>query len=63
MGPERRFATALQMSDDLRRLSAAGIRHRHPEYSEGEIRWALDRMLLGEELFTKAYPQARLLPI
>ena len=62
MGPKQRFATALQMSDDLRRLSADGIRHRHPEYSETEVRWALDRMLLGDELFARAYPKASVLP-
>ena len=61
MGPERRLATALSMSDDLRRLSADGIRHRHPEYSEVQVRWALDRMLLGDALFARAYPKADLL--
>ncbi|MFT7521197.1 MAG: hypothetical protein ACI9MC_003348 [Kiritimatiellia bacterium] len=52
---------AMRMSDDVRGVTADGIRHRHPKYTRSEVRWALDRMLLGDDLFAKAYPLAPLL--
>ncbi len=61
MGPERRAAIGLQMSDDARRCSEAGIRARHPEYSAADVRHALNRLLLGDPLFAAAWPTAPLL--
>ena len=61
MGGERRLLTAMRMSDDIRKVSAAGIQHRHPEYDQRQVRWALDRMVLGDDLFSKAFPAAPLL--
>ena len=58
MGPERRMALALEMSNDIREVARAGIRHRHPEYDDEQVRWALYRLVLGEALFSKAYPTA-----
>ena len=58
MGPERRFELGVRMSEDIRALAAEGIRARHPEYSEAEVRFALFRMLLGDELFGRAWPDA-----
>jgi hypothetical protein len=40
-----------------------GIRHRHPEYSDEEVRLASIRARLGDELFLKAYPNARLVAL
>lgn len=48
-GPER-VAMAFEMSEAARALSEAGIRHRHPEWNEGQVRDALMEMLLGLEL-------------
>lgn len=61
MGGERCLLLAMQMSDEIRRVTAAGIRHRHPNYSDGEVRWALLRVVLGEDLFAEAFPTAPLL--
>jgi|ETNmetMinimDraft_15_1059895.scaffolds.fasta_scaffold17675_2 hypothetical protein len=61
MGPARRALMGLQMSDDARRLSEAGIRARHPSYSQGEVRHALNRLVLGDDLFQAAWPEAPLL--
>ncbi|MCB9688080.1 MAG: hypothetical protein H6735_23775 [Alphaproteobacteria bacterium] len=62
MGPQRRLETALRMSDDLRLVALAGIRHRHPEYAVEDARWALWRFILGDELFGRAFPDAPVLP-
>jgi hypothetical protein len=49
------------MSDELREIARAGIRSRHPEYGERQVRDALEDLLLGEELATAAR-RARLAP-
>jgi len=47
-GPERRLLQALELSDLLRELATAGLRSRHPEYTEAELTVALRRQLYGE---------------
>jgi len=61
MGHSRRALMGLRMSDEARRLSEAGIRTRHPSYSDDEVRHALNRLVLGDELFQAAWPGAPLL--
>jgi hypothetical protein len=61
MGPSRRLEAGIRMSEEVRALTADGIRSRHPEYSEAEVRFALARMMLGDELFSRAWPDAPLL--
>ena len=45
-----RVAMAFEMSDAARALSEAGIRHRHPDWDEGQVKNALLELLLGSEL-------------
>jgi hypothetical protein len=56
MAPSRRLELALQMSDTLRRTVASGVRSRHPEYGEEQVRLAVSRLWLGEDLFRQVYP-------
>jgi len=51
----QRLQMALQMSDDIMVLAAAGVRRRHPEYTDEQVRLALIRMRLGERLFHEVY--------
>jgi hypothetical protein len=37
LGPERRLMQALELSDFLHQLAKAGLRSRHPEYSEDDL--------------------------
>ena len=60
MTPNQRTKLGAQMSMDARELTLAGIRMRHPDYDEGAARWALFRMLVGDELFKRAWPNAPL---
>lgn len=46
MTPEQRLAAAAEMSDDIRAVAEAGIRHRHPDWSDDEIRCELVAILL-----------------
>ena len=50
MSGEERVAKALDLSDTARRISEAGLRHRHPDWSDERIRDALLDLLLGKEL-------------
>lgn len=49
-------AMACEMSDYVRALSVAGVRRRHPEYTEEEAKLAVTRMCIGEKLFKEVYP-------
>jgi len=59
MEPEGRLQSAALLSETCRTLLAEGIRKRHPTYNEEQVRLALIRCLLQEDLFLKAYPGAR----
>jgi hypothetical protein len=52
-----------QMSLDARAIALAAIRRRHPDYDDTTARWALFRLLLGDELFQKAWPHAPLVAL
>jgi hypothetical protein len=61
MGPARRAAVGVSMSDDARELTRTGIRRRHPEYSHSQVEDALRLLTLGPELFQAAWPARPLL--
>jgi len=44
------------MSEDARELTRAGIRARHPGYAEREVEQALRRLLYGDDLVGRAWP-------
>jgi hypothetical protein len=58
---EERLRMALQLSEDVLAFSRAGIRSRHPDYSEDQVTWALWRLTLGDDLFCRAWPALPLL--
>lgn len=62
MPPERRFEIGLELNALSRRLLEAGVRARHPEYTDEQVRLAVIRLLLPEDLFRAAYPGAEVLP-
>lgn len=61
MTASRKVALLSEMCEDSRSIAIAGIRMRHPEYDEQQARWALWRMLYGDQLFQRAWPGAPLL--
>ncbi len=62
MPPLRRFELALEMGEMARSLSAAGVRSRHPDYSEEQVRLAVIRLSLGEVLFHQVFPGVDIQP-
>jgi hypothetical protein len=62
MSPAARLQQALQWSEEVRELGRAGIRLRHPEYSEKDIHLASIRLRLGDDLFRRVYPGIDVVP-
>jgi hypothetical protein len=56
MPPGRSLTLALEMSESMRRVMAEGVRSRHPDYTAEQVRLAVIRLSLGDELFAKVYP-------
>jgi predicted RNA polymerase sigma factor len=56
MRPDRRLELALEMSTALRNVAASGVRSRQSDYSEEQVKLAVARLTLGDELFSRAYP-------
>ncbi len=54
-GPEKCLQMALQMSEECRRISIAGIRARIPEATEEQVRWEVARLYLGEDLARRVF--------
>jgi hypothetical protein len=61
MSAEQRLEQGIRMSEDARAIALDAIRRRHPDYLDHEAKLALFRLLLGDELFTRAWPTAPLL--
>lgn len=51
-----RVGIAFELSDLVRRLTLAGIRRRHPHYTDDQILAAWARLTLGDELTLAAWP-------
>ena len=59
MKPEMRLQVAIDLAQTSRKLVEEGIYRRHPDYGEDQIRLAAIRLILEEDLFLSAYPEAR----
>ena len=60
MGGTGRGQVMFRLIGMMRETARAGIRRRHPEYGEAEVRLALARLLYGDDLVGRAWPGARL---
>jgi len=56
LGGTGRAAIAFQLTEMTRNLSMAGIRRRHPAYTEDDVRMAWARLTLGDDLYRAAWP-------
>jgi hypothetical protein len=61
MTPDQRCTLAAELSAATRAIALDSIRRRHPSYTEHQTRMALYRLLLGDELFRRAWPDEALL--
>lgn len=56
MGGPGRVAVMFRLSESARRWSMAGIRRRHPGYDDVQVRLALARLTLGDDLVLRVWP-------
>lgn len=56
MTPAEKVAIVAQMSEEARELARVGIRLRHSDYSPDEVEHALHRLLVGDAVADKAWP-------
>lgn len=49
MTPAQRLRLASEMSESMRNLALAGVRHRHPDWSEEQCKRELLRLMYGFE--------------
>ncbi|RJP73415.1 MAG: hypothetical protein C4524_14615 [Candidatus Zixiibacteriota bacterium] len=62
LGPEGRLRLCFEASANLRELVKAGVRMRHPDYTEEEVRLAVTRIMVGEEVMQKVMPWVTVQP-
>ena len=55
MGPVGRAEMMFDLCDSLRQLVAAGVRHRHPHWDDRAVEREVIRLMIGDDLFRKAY--------
>jgi hypothetical protein len=58
MTGSERVERAIEMTLAIWDVSRAGIRSRHPEYNEATVEIALRRLIWGEDLFHRAFPDS-----
>jgi hypothetical protein len=59
MSPARRLEQVFEMNAFVRSLALEGERRRHPGWTEEQVRLAILRLSLGDELFRKVGPTGR----
>lgn len=59
MTPKERLDAAMGLTESMRQLTMRGIRARHPEYSEEEVRLALFERIHGKELVDRIWRNRR----
>jgi hypothetical protein len=62
MGPEGRVSLMLEMCEQVANTSKAGIRQRHPDYSNDQVQDAFLFILWGRETYQRVFP-TRTLPV
>ena len=60
MTGEQRLKRMFDLNRAFREVMLAGLRVRHPEFNDDQLRLAVIRQTLGDELFRKAYPDVEL---
>ncbi len=60
LGGAARVAVLFRLSTLVRETSMAGILSRHPEYDEAQVQMAWRRLVLGDDLVRRAWPDLEL---
>lgn len=54
-----RAAMTFELSDNLRQIVRDGVRHRHPDWDEAQVKREFLRIVLGDALFNEAFGKNR----
>ncbi len=60
--PSQRADRVAELNANARSLCESGVRARHPEYTEDQVRLAIVRILLGRKLFARVHPGIEIEP-
>jgi hypothetical protein len=60
MGGAARLTIAFELTELVRRTAIAGIRARHPDYSDDQVHRAWARLTLGDRLCREVWPDRAL---
>ena len=55
MDPEARLKMAFELSDNLRNIVEAGVRERHSDYNEQQIKQEVLRLMIGDRLYLEVF--------
>jgi len=59
MGPEGRLRAGIDLARTSRNLLLEGLRKRHPEFDDHQVRMAYLQLVLPRDLVLAAYPETR----
>ena len=59
LGISGRAAMTFELSDNLRQIVKDGVRHRHPDWDEAQVKCEALRIVLGDRLFNEAFGNGR----
>jgi len=57
---QTRLKMAFELSDNLRSIVEAGVRHRHPDFDEQKVQLQVIRLMIGETSFKQVYPDVEM---
>ena len=60
MGGTARAQVMFRLAEMARQITVAGIRTRHPDYDDDQVLLARARLLYGDELVQRAWPDREL---
>ena len=62
MGLAGRAAMTFDLSDTLRQVVEAGVRHRHADWDSRSVEREVMRLMIGDDLFHRAFGEAQARP-
>jgi hypothetical protein len=60
VGGRERLAMAFRLTAAARSMTMAGVRTRHPDYSDEQVRFAFARIVLGDDVMRLVWPDREL---
>ena len=62
MPDEKKFRLTLDASSAMAEIACTGIRMRHPQYDERQVKFAWLRLIMGRDAFVRSFPEVDVEP-